>query len=391
MPDSAEQRRLASEQRDKGILSAGDPDYDKKLKELWGGPLPRWYDQILGTFATQWKYPETAQGKTALVTGGDGGIGFYVVKALARLGFDVLVPARPGMEGNAQAAAEAASNGAAPGAKVSVPATTLDLASFDSVRRFGDALTEVLPCLDLLCLNAGRGGGRDDAREATGDGHEAVMQVNALSHFLLTSKLLPLLRRSVNGRVASQSSGARYQAKLVKISDLDGTNATDFNAWDQYCLSKASNALFTLALNDRLAAVGIDNVIATVSDPGLTATGVNIQHDLVKSLGLADKLPDTNKMHDVAGHHAADGSLALVMASVDAQARPGDMYTAGRAKESSKAVYKLDPNAQPEEQRAADPLCESSWPRSAREAFWEQAARMTGADWAACFEATGKL
>merc|ERR1712217_669781 len=150
--------------------------------------------------------------------------------------------------------------------------------------------------------------------------------------------------------------------KLAKVNDLNGTDAANFSAWDQYCLSKAANALFTLALNDHLVGAGISNVIATVSDPGLTATGVNIQHDLVKSLGIADKLDDTNKMHDVAGHHAADGALALIMASVDTGAVPSDMYVAGRAKTMTKAVYKLEPNAQPEEGKATDPLCESSWP-----------------------------
>mmetsp|Transcript_97220 Transcript_97220/g.217642 ORF Transcript_97220/g.217642 Transcript_97220/m.217642 type:complete len:392 (-) Transcript_97220:21-1196(-) len=391
MPDSEERRELAARQRDQGLLSPGDPDYDKKMREMWGGPPPRWYDQAIGTFAAEYKYPETAKGKVALVTGGGGGIGFYVVKALAQLGFDVLVPARPGMEGDAKAAAEAASKVAAPGAKVSVPVATLDLSSFDSVRRFGSAMREALPCLDLLCLNAGRGGGRDDPREATGDGCEAIMQVNAYSHFLLACELLPPLRRSSAGRVASQSSGARYQAKLAKVDDLDGTDATNFSAWDQYCLSKAANALFTMALNDRLAAAGIGNVIATVSDPGLTATGVNIQHDLVKSLGLADKLNDTNKMHDVAGHHAADGALALIMASVDTGAVRSDMYVAGRAKEMTKAVYKLDPNTQPEDGRATDPLCESSWPRRARESFWEQAVRKTSADWTACLGPPSKI
>merc|ERR1712217_174987 len=161
--------------------------------------------------------------------------------------------------------------------------------------------------------------------------------------------------------------------KLAKVNDLNGTDAANFSAWDQYCLSKAANALFTLALNDHLVGAGISNVIATVSDPGLTATGVNIQHDLVKSLGIADKLDDTNKMHDVAGHHAADGALALIMASVDTSASRNCFYVAGKAELISKAVYKLDPDGQPAQQKSTDPLCESSWPKEARESFWRQA------------------
>lgn len=382
MPDSDERRQLAARQRDHGLLSPGDPEYDKKMIELWGGPPPQWYDKVVAGLASEYGYPQSANGKFVLVTGGFGGIGFYLVKALARLGFNVIVPARPGMEDDAHAAADAANKVAALGGKVTVPTVTLDLRSLDSVRSFGEAMRKTLPCLDVLCLNAGRGGGKDDAREETKDGIEAIMQVNALSHFLLACELMPLLRKSSAGRVASQSSGARYQAKKDKVDDLNGTVAATFSAWDQYCLSKAANVLFTLALNDHLAAAGIDNVIATASDPGLTSTGVNIQHDLVKSIGVGDKLEDTNKLHDVMGHHAADGSMALMMASAVTGARRNDFYTAGKADEIGKAVYKLDPNSQPN--KANDPLCESSWAPSARQSFWEQAVKMTNADWDTC-------
>jgi len=382
MPDSAEKRKLAAQQRDQGLLSAGDPDYDKKMRDMWGGPPPKWYDAAVEAYAAS----HPAPGKTALVTGGGGGIGFYVVKALARLGFSVLVPARPGMERDAQEAVAAVAR-AVPGAKLEVPATTLDLGSFASVRAFAAAVRESLGCLDLLCLNAGRGGGQDDPREVTQDGHEAIMQVNALSHFLLAYELLPLVRASPAGRIVSQSSGARYQAKLAKVGDLDGTDAAKFSAWDQYCLSKAANALFTLKLAEHLAAAGVGNVKAIVSEPGLTATGVNIQHDLVKSVGLSGALKDTNQMHDVAGHHAADGSLPMVLACVDPAAKPGDWYTTdgAKAKGVPQAAYKQDPAkkraSQPHEDPATDPLNESSWPREARATFWEQAVKMTGATW----------
>merc|ERR1739848_916780 len=109
--------------------------------------------------------------------------------------------------------------------------------------------------------------------------------------------------------------------------------------------------------------------------------GVNIQHDLVKSLGIDDTHEDTNKFHDVAGHHAADGAMALIMASVDTTARRNDFYAATRAEDIKQAVYKLDPNTQPDEQKATDPLCESSWPKASRDSFWKQAVLMTGANW----------
>ena len=38
------------------------------------------------------------EGKVALVTGGSGGIGFYASKLLARLGYEIILPARTGFD-----------------------------------------------------------------------------------------------------------------------------------------------------------------------------------------------------------------------------------------------------------------------------------------------------
>ena len=62
--------------------------------------------------------------------------------------------------------------------------------------------------------------------------------------------------------------------------------------------------------------VSADQVIALVVDPGLACTGVNFQHDLTSSmLGLASGF--TRVMHNIAGHHAADGALPMVLAAID--------------------------------------------------------------------------
>jgi len=384
MPDTGEKRELAVRQRDKGLagVGPGDPEYDKNMSDTWGGPPPKWFDKAMPWLAKRYKVSE----KVAIVTGGGGGIGFYLVKLLARCGFTVVVPARPGLEKETHAAVEAVRQ-AVSGAKLVVPIATLDLGSFASVRSFCAAIRDEQPCLDLLCLNAGRGGGRDDPREITTDGHEAIMQVNAIGHFLLAHELFPLLRASSASRIVSQSSGARFQAKLSKVDDLDGTDCGTFSGWDQYCLSKAVLALFTVALNERLVAAGVDNVIACVSEPGLTSTGVNIQHDLVKSVGLTRLYENTNQMHDAAGHHAADGSLPMALASVDRAAGRNAYYTTDGNKATAllEATYRHDPTqrraSQPHENPATDPLNESAWPKMARDSFWKQAVTLTGASW----------
>lgn len=352
--------------------SPGDADYDEQMARLWGGPPPKYFYKCFEEWPS--KYPAAAGGRgVALVTGGTGGIGFYVVKLLAQLGYEVIVPGREGFE-DEEAGVQAAVAKAVPGAKVIVPSVKMNLGDFASVRSFAAEVREKYGRLDLLCLNAGRGGAKGDPRDVTKDGHEAIMQVNATAHFLLTLELLPLLRASPAARVVSQSSGARLFAFGVreKMTDIDATDPAKFVAWDQYCLSKAANALFTKALNERMVEQGADNVVALVCDPGLASTGVNFQHDLSKSLlGVIPGL--TKLLHHVAGHHAADGALTMVLAAVDPAATRNDWYTTANGPFGP--PKRGDPRKDGEPKK--DPLNDDVYPRAVRENFWEQASTHT--------------
>ena len=102
------------------------------------------------------------------------------------------------------------------------------------------------------------------------------MQVNLLSHALLVGELLPLLRRSAAVRIALHSSGARFNVRPADVTPLGG----GANGWLQYCKSKAGLCLLARALNSgRLREAGVEGV-ASVADPGICATGINVQHDL---------------------------------------------------------------------------------------------------------------
>ena len=407
-----------------GLASPGDADYDAKLRELWGGPAPKHFDTALADWPR--RFPAGA-GRLAVVTGGAAGIGFYVAKLLAAQGFTVVVPARPGFEHEAAGAAASIAAALGPGAdgaaRVVVPKAALDLGSLASTRAFAAEVRSL--CyknarkqgragggLALLCLNAGRGGSKGDPRALTADGLEAIVQVNALGHFLLTAELLPELRRAAaaaavvagggrgGARVVSQSSGARCNWPL-RTSDIPQRLATDlrgdgaeaagsFDAWSQYQLSKAANCLFTLGLSTRLAAAaaacqsapGVGCVTAAVADPGFASTGVNIQHNLGHSLlGAPDGLLPTQVMHDVAGQHAADGALPMVLACLAEDLEPNAWYTPAGG--IAGAAARGDPAAHKEADR--DPLNAgqpgSPFGAGAAEAFWQLAVEATGAKW----------
>jgi NAD(P)-dependent dehydrogenase (short-subunit alcohol dehydrogenase family) len=126
------------------------------------------------------------------------------------------------------------------------------------------------------------------ADEATKDGYDVQMQTNHLSHFLLTQQLFPLLTKAADqrgeARVVSHSSIARFGAKLdakylgKNGGSLGGNSSSMFcngARWVRYHHTKLANAVFTLALHDRLTSAN-SKVKAVCVAPGLAATNLQV-------------------------------------------------------------------------------------------------------------------
>ena len=81
--------------------------------------------------------------------------------------------------------------------------------------------------------------------------------------------------------------------------------------------------------------------------------------------------------HDKMGHHAADGALAMGLASIVAEPERNDFYTAnGTRRGVPPGATKTDPEDDP-----MDPLNTTNWPTESREVFWAQAVAQTGTDY----------
>lgn len=95
--------------------------------------------------------------------------------------------------------------------------------------------------------------------KVTGDGYEQQMQTNHLSHFLLSSLLLPTLEQAADARgqarIVNHSSGARkgpptpLQAKYLEKGAAGTFGGDAMNArYQRYHQTKLANMLFTDAL-----------------------------------------------------------------------------------------------------------------------------------------------
>lgn len=178
-------------------------------------------------------------GKTAIVTGGYSGLGLETVRALARRGARVIVPAR---SPDKAAAALAGLDG-------DVQLAMMDLGDLPSVRRFAQDMVDALDGLDLLINNAGI---MACPLTRVGPGWESQFGVNHMGHFALTQGLMPLLGQGA--RVVALSSTG-HKISDIRWEDIQ-YDRSDYDKWQAYGQAKTANALFANALSRRLQATG---------------------------------------------------------------------------------------------------------------------------------------
>jgi NAD(P)-dependent dehydrogenase (short-subunit alcohol dehydrogenase family) len=150
-----------------------------------------------------------------LITGATDGLGRALALRLARDGASLVLHGRDA--GRLSGIATEVEAAGAP-----KPVTVLaDLASLAQVRDAATAVADATDRLDVLVNNAGVGSGEPDGRtrrEST-DGYELRFAVNYLAGFLLTLRLLPLLRTRDAGE---------GPARVVNVASI-GQHPLDFD------------------------------------------------------------------------------------------------------------------------------------------------------------------
>jgi retinol dehydrogenase-14 len=196
-------------------------------------------------------------GRTALVTGGTGGIGRATAMGLATMGAHVGITGRD--RGRAEGAA--AEIRAAGGGQVDV--FVADLSSQSQVRRLAEQVLQTYPRIDVLVNDVG---GYWDTRDVTADGLEHTFALNHLAPFLLTNLLPDGLKHSAPARVVTVTYNAQAMGR-IDFDDLQGEQSY-CGSW-AYNQSKLANVLFTYELARKLHGSG---VTANALHPGVVNT-----------------------------------------------------------------------------------------------------------------------
>jgi NAD(P)-dependent dehydrogenase (short-subunit alcohol dehydrogenase family) len=90
----------------------------------------------------------------------------------------------------------------------------LDLGSTQSVNEFVEKFKQEFPVLDILINNSGIS---PVSYSESKDGMESCVQVNHLSPFLLTLKLVEVLEKAESPRIVNVSSRGKYRLKLLIV------------------------------------------------------------------------------------------------------------------------------------------------------------------------------
>ncbi|WP_120076639.1 oxidoreductase [Aurantiacibacter odishensis] len=266
------------------------------------------------------------QGRTAIVTGANTGIGFEIARALAAKGARVLLACRDGDK--AADAIARIDGGREQGGETEY--LHLDLANLASVREAAEKAAKE-ERIDMLVNNAGVM--MPPFSTATA-GCELQFAVNHLGHFAFTSLLLDKLSEE-GGRVVMQSSIAHRGAD-IDFDNLDGSEGYDKTKF--YGQSKLANLLFANELDRRLRKSG-SKAHALASHPGIAASELT-RH--IKGGKFFSSIVGTVL------NTSEEGALPALQAATDPAAEGGDYYgpygfketggkTSGRAVQSKRA------------------------------------------------------
>lgn len=201
-------------------------------------------------------------GKIAIVTGANTGLGYETAIHLAQKDMTVIMACR-NLDKAQQAKGRIQEN--VPGADLDI--LPIDLTDLSSVRAFAETFKAQYNRLDLLINNAGI---MFPPYEKTVDGFESQMGANYFGHFLLTALLLDKMPDSTESRVVSLSSGAhQYASEGPNFDDLQSEQ--NYSKMGAYAQSKLACLMFGNELQRRLDHAG-KQILSVSAHPGMAPT-----------------------------------------------------------------------------------------------------------------------
>ncbi|XP_045473359.1 dehydrogenase/reductase SDR family member 13-like [Harmonia axyridis] len=200
-------------------------------------------------------------GKTALVTGGNSGLGYATSFLLASRGCRVIIADQNNSDKTVEEIKKITGN-------QQIIYKHLDLSSLKSTREFAKELKKTETKIDILINNAGTG---NSDKLKTNDDLNTIMQINYFGAFLLTHLLLDLLRAAESPRVIFMGSISIFFNNLT-MKNLNYIKH-DKTTWrkDLYSNSKLCDVLAAQEFSKKLKRF---DIMVNSVDPGAVNTNI---------------------------------------------------------------------------------------------------------------------
>jgi len=247
-------------------------------------------------------------GRTAIVTGANSGLGFETTLAFASKGITTIMACR-----NLEKAEEAKQKILKQVPEAQLDIIQIDLSKLKSVREFAEKFLSQYNRLDLLINNAGV---MMPPYQKTEDGFELQMAANYFGHFLLTGLLIEILTDTKDSRVVSLSSIAHKNAE-IDFKDLQSEkNYSKFKAYGQ---SKLACLLFAKELDRRLKSFSKGNTKSIAAHPG--ASNTELSRHIPKWLSIV-----LSPILFLVSHSAENGAKPIILAALNKDIKGGDYF-----------------------------------------------------------------
>ncbi|KAK3315587.1 retinol dehydrogenase 12 [Apodospora peruviana] len=211
-------------------------------------------------------------GKVGVVTGGTRGIGYGVAYTFLKHNISKLYLISVNEEVAERAKKSIASE---LGEEVAsrIRWIKCDLSDWNHIKSVAESIANDTDRLDILVNNSGRG---VMTPERTSYGVDRHMAVNHIGHVVLTSQLLPLLKKTAEKgnvvRISNQASTSHNSApEDTKFDSLDDINR-DVGANAQYGRSKLANILYARYFDRNVTQKGHPNLLMNATHPGVVST-----------------------------------------------------------------------------------------------------------------------
>jgi NAD(P)-dependent dehydrogenase (short-subunit alcohol dehydrogenase family) len=296
----------------------------------------------------------------ALVTGAAAGLGLETARALAVLGFDLVIADRNVAGGEA-----AAQQLLADGAAGRIEFRALDLGDLAAIRSFAASFDGRL---DVLVNNAGL---LPPLRRATTrDGFELKFGVSHLGHFALTAGLLPRLLQSPAPRVVSVSSIVQASGR-IDFDDLQAERS--YLSSRSYAQTKLACLIFALELQKRSDAAGV-RLTSVAAHPGISRTGIGDGRRDEQRRSITDWLEGVAFQIAMRGFGQTpeQGALPIIHAASAVGVRGGEFYGPDGFMQFRGKPRLVPPSAAARDSAIAQRL-------------WAVSEQLTGVDYAAVF------